>query len=226
MEFSSVYGCCTGQQLSGWGIYVNENTPKTKQIQQKISTLNDLKKKSAGRSFFKDFAMIFAITTNSQLNYKGSYAKELLEGLGFKESFVGGKSEKDQRHKETGALTMWCISPNDFEEGIRSMEAKYKADLDALQTPESKREERAVFPDFTLTELIKIGIANRQKAEGAENTVRDTFAERIIIDRTAFENHFEHKFGFNLRDNLGLTYWNRSILDVKQFHQAWKRGEK
>lgn len=215
MEFRETYGCCTAKMIYGMSLYVPRGTKKPDAIRRKMGVVENMIKSG----YFLDFAVIYAFTTKSQLDYEGSFTEELLKGVGFTRAFDGNKGLSASRHKETGEITLWAISPVDYKSGLDSMLKTYQAELNALETPEMKAEMRASFPDFTLTELVKTGIATR-------GSVKDSFAERIQIDRTAFENHIQSRFGVNPRSVLGLTYWNGPILTFKEFHQAWKRGEK
>lgn len=215
MEFKETYGCCTAMMIYGWSLYTNSQKKKIDQIKQKLSTVEALIKKG----FLLDFAVIYAFTTKTQLNYANGYTEELLKGIGFTRAFEGGKNNTGQRHKETGEITLWAISPADYKNGLELMQKQYQSELNALETPEMKVEERKVFPDFTLTELIKTGVATR-------GSVKDSFSERIQISRMAFESHFNVKFGFNPRDVLGVTYWTGPVLALKEYHQDWKAGKK
>lgn len=214
MDAYDTHGCCTAKMLYGWSMSVN-GQDIMKAIKTKMTVVDQMIR----MGFFLDFAVIYAFTTKTQLTSTGSFTLEMLEGIGFTRAFDGGKDNSGQRHKETGEITLWAISPADYKAGLEGMKKKYTEELDALETPEMKVKMREAFPDFTLTELIKTGLATR-------GSVKDSFAERIQIDRTAFENHFALKFGFNPRSALGISYWSGPVLALKEYHQEWKAGKK
>lgn len=134
MEFHPTAGCCTANLIYNMDEVLASNHPKD-QLKWLKSWANETTK-----PLKQDFALLYSITTDQQKNKAIA-----LERLGFTKAFVGDKKHAKARQKNTGALTMWCISPPVLKENIEKLILTMDPEISA-----EEKVRRATLPEFKL----------------------------------------------------------------------------
>jgi hypothetical protein len=210
---NSVPSVCTASMITGWGLQDLAHTDDKIKSRARLRTVTELI--SAG--FKEDFALIFAITTEQQILTCAS--GEFLPKLGFQPSFTGEKQGSVQRHKETGQLTMWCTTPENYKTALTAYKKELEAHIEKIDPPKKPDPARQKFADIRLRALIDAGIV--KKNAHADNSMKDI----LNVSEEKARTFIRLKFGVDLYawSNRKKNWVNASYRDIKANQDAWKK---
>lgn len=222
--FNSVPTVCTAKHITNWTMQDVSKLPPPKQAEYYLDRLNDLKNGS-GEGFLQDFAMIYVITTAEQRKNAHAFLTE----VGFSEVFVGDKKRNPSKQREQGSgnLSMYCIMPVDFMDGIKLAITKYEK----IKKEGMKEliEYRAKFPYLRAYDLCHEGIFKGPGQGGYELMKRLEAKEQVRlmdalapgVDLDDLIVRVKVKFGVDLRDRKdAMTNW--TVDRLKNEQQRWK----
>jgi hypothetical protein len=204
---------CTASQLTGWAISNLKNDDPKLQVNARLGAVRDLAK--AG--FKRDFAMLFAITTQKQIDTYG--LDEFMPKCGFTLAFRGQKAKgSDQRHQETGDLTMWTTSPDAYEAALTAYEKELSDLKDKIDPPKKPDPKRLALPDLLLSSLRKANMVQNNTA------VDNPLNQVMIVSEETLYRHIKMKFGIDMRawNNFGDKWTQLSVRQLKSEQQRWK----
>jgi len=210
---NSVPSVCTASMLVGWSITNIAHEDEKTRLRVRQRTVKELM--DAG--YKEDFAMIFAITTEKQITDFG--CADLLPKLGFQPSFTGEKEGAVQRHKETGQLTMWCTTPENYKNSLTAYKKEIDARLAVIDPPKKADPARQKFPDIRLRDLITNNIVF--KNAHADNSMKDI----LNVSEEKARTYIRLKFGVDLYAWGGRkeNWTNGSYRSIKASQDAWKK---
>lgn len=202
MNFANTTSCCTA--LLAYDARTIDGltwTNKKQYYQGLIPKLKTLGNGSGG----KDFAIFYYITTAKQTNLYS-----VLEKLGFTRSFLGQKATTDNRHQETGDLTMWCVEPRVFLQKIDDAIQECDDALCPKLPPEeiTRREKFALIRKDHLREMFN---ATGNSCKSFTNMENEWFPFHHPLNRKTFLKRIEEATGgYNpMKDPFYIEHQNR-----------------
>lgn len=211
MDFHEVPTTCTAKQISNWDLSGRRNENPIAFEKYNLKLVESL----IQQGFFLDFAMLFAIVTHEQM--ESYHLEPFFEKLGFTKSFVGEKGGDKNRHKETGSLYMWCVSPADYKEALES----YKKELVARLAQLDRRKvdpKRQAMPDMLLRDLRKAELVRPNAF--VDNRIRDVMMPGVEAATVAF--FIKQKFGLDVVETFGANWTEKNSRVIKEAQQKWK----
>jgi hypothetical protein len=212
MQHNSVPTTCTASLITGWSIPGGNSKDPKEKVNAQLKAVNEL---IAG-GFKTDFAIIHAFTTQNQV--KGSGLDEFMPRCGFELLLRSEKKADDQRHKETGDLSLWAVTPNNYEACLTSFKKELTALKDKIDPPKKPDPARQKFPTLLHAQLRKNGIIQDNAA------VDNVIASVLIVKPDVAWMFIKTTFGIDLKKwNSNGENWTRfSIRQLKIFQQQWK----
>lgn len=214
---NSVATTCTASMLTDWSNTAWASPNEKERLRARLNCVDGLIRDG----FKRDFAMLFAITTQNQVT--SCALEEFMPLIGFEKSFRGVKSDDKgtQRHQETGDLTMWCTTPKKYEESLVAYKKVLTDRLNVIDPPKMPDPARQKFPDIRLKLLAEKGIlpVNTHPHDILEGLLKATGCTakkaEIFIEKTYGVNPSK----WNRR---GDTWVKMSYDQLKRIQRDWK----
>lgn len=204
---------CTASMITGWDIDGLNSENEKERINKRLTTVNGLIR----GGYKQDFAILFAITTQEQIDEYG--LDEFLPLIGFEKSFVGEKGvSTGQRHKETGDLTMWCVRPKEYKEKLDALHKELTEIKERIDPPKKPDPKRQAFPDILLSHLRK----NKMVVDNA--SVDNPLEQVLLVDSEKVHAFIKIRFGIDLKtwQNRGDAWTKMTVRSIKAAQKAWK----
>jgi len=207
---------CTAQLYYGFGFSMPDIKTKqgATQLLNKVVELSQTKQRV--EAYDLSSAILYAFTTETE----EPGGELFLEYVGWNRVFTGEKTHSAQRHKETGAVSLWAIDPWTNKKNLEARMAELKElikQFDIMSEAQKVEElaRRQAFPQFKVTDLVKSGVI--------EKGVRvDHLISQYITTDFAWSN-FKRDF---LRDYgcdiSRLATRNNSWRELKQLQHTWR----
>lgn len=214
----SVASTCTGSHVVGWNITISGN-PKA-QIEGRLKLVDDL----INSGFKRDFKMVMATITQSQIDHSNGVIPELMKEIGWNEVFVG-PVHPPTREKNTGAIHLYAIGPKEYEEGLTAYKTKLRAQLKELKKgPISAAElaERQKFPELLIINLKKQGLIIPECKVLDTPILKALVAGRSIETLTA---HLRMRYGVDYNDAFDGKFKDQTLRSMKEYHAGWRSGK-
>lgn len=203
---------CTASHITGWDIKdLNSEDPKAR-VNKRLSTVNGL----ITQGYHRDFKMLFVIVTGEQVKKFG--VDEFLKYIGFKEVFHAEYDTERSRHKETGDLHMFCITPEDYETGLKKAKDELTKLKDEIDPPKKPDPARQKFPDLLLSHLRKAKLVQDNAS------VHNPIKEILLVPADKVHAFILIQYGIDVKKwkNRGED-WTRMTTDtLKKEQRAWK----
>lgn len=217
----AVASTCTCSHVVGWSIA--QTGTRRQKVEKQIQFVTDLK----NQGYKLDFKLIIATITGSQINNSGGAIKELMDGIGWAEVKVG-PLHSGVRENSTGALHLFSITPEEYQEGCEGYLARLKKELKELKSGPIDADElaqRQTKEELKLINLRRAGLVH------VDSKVADVIITKLIRDESTLIAHIRMKYGIDFNevwpagDPKVPRFSARSFREMKDYHAAWRAGK-
>lgn len=212
MQHNNVASTCTLTHLTGWSISNLNSADKKTALNTQLKTVDEMMR----LGFKRDFVGIIATTTQYQERNYG--VNNFIQKCGFEKSFSGEKDGEKHRHKESGDVTLWTVTPEVYEKSLRSFHKELTELKDKIDPPKKPDPARQKVPELLLSKLRKAKIV-------FDNAAVDNRLETVLmVPRKAAEMHIKLEFGIDIRkwNNYGDNWTRISTRRLKEDQKLWK----
>lgn len=195
--FYSIPTCCTGLTLAGLNAYGGAET-----LKENIRTA--LAQSNLGYNNIRSFAMVMATTTNRQV-----VAKEVLDEIGFArtEPFEKTRNRNQQRHPETGGITLHYIHATDLQDWIDNQTKIIEEKRQAKKAPPERTRrfgaapQRVIPPSCTIRDMMDAGFVPRGALYYDHHRFNETSLVRFV--GTYGVTHLQYRTAYMRTQTVG-----------------------